>query len=382
VNMGKQAKKQDEDLKIAFIGTAGVPNRYGGFEAFLECCGPEIAKLAGTVYVTCDAQLYTEREPDFRGMRRVFIGVRANGTASVLHDLLAFFAVFWRARSIVVLGVSGAPWFPLFRLLCELTGKKLLVNVDGVEWRRGKFSALRRGMLRVFDALAQTFAHRVIYDNTALEPYLLANARSRAVELRYSGDHVLRLPHVQIIPGTALTICRIEPENNVDMLIAGALLSGLEKYIVVGNWNNGEWGRALRAKYQSEPRVELLDPIYDQITLARLRGSAAVYLHGHSVGGTNPSLVEMLYYDCRLLCIDVAFHHHTVGDCASYFSSAETLGALLDAAPGEQTDRTWLRSSYTAEIVAASYVAAIAGVRPAVPWALENNGADPYRLHK
>lgn len=81
-------------IRIAFVGSVGVPNRYGGFEAFLEHCGPEIAKKAAEVVVTCDASVYENKDGDFQGVKRVFIPVRANGGASILHDALAFLKVF------------------------------------------------------------------------------------------------------------------------------------------------------------------------------------------------------------------------------------------------------------------------------------------------
>lgn len=124
---------------IAFIGSAGVPNIYGGFEMFLESCTPGILKSFAKVFVTCDRSKYADRSRNWRGVTRVFVPVGANGASSVLHDLLAFFAVLWRADAIVVLGVSGGIFFPLFRLIASLMGKKLIVNVDGIEWRRAKF---------------------------------------------------------------------------------------------------------------------------------------------------------------------------------------------------------------------------------------------------
>lgn len=349
-------------LSIAFIGTAGVPNRYGGFEAFLEFSGPEIARHAENVVVTCDASLYADQAPDFGGMQRVFIPVRANGAMSVLHDLLAFFAVFRGATHIVVLGVSGGPWFPLFRLMCSLGGKRLLVNVDGVEWRRTKFSFAKRLLLRSFDFLAQRFAHVVIYDNAGLRDYLWEFALPKAVLIAYSGDHVLRLPAAsrKREAGTALTICRIEPENNVDLLIRGALRSSLRKYTVVGNWSHSEYGRDLKARYSDDARLVLLDPIYDANQLAELRESCDIYLHGHSVGGTNPSLVEMLFYDCNILCFDVPFHRETADGCANYFEDEVALALLLDTAPDIDAEaRKVRRESFTREKIAMQYVAAM-----------------------
>lgn len=349
-------------FSIAFIGTAGVPNRYGGFEAFLEFSGPAIARQAVNVMVTCDASLYSDQQPVFSGMQRIFLLVRANGAMSVLHDLLAFFAVFRAATHIVVLGVSGGPWFPIFRLMCALGGKRLLVNVDGVEWRRTKFSFTKRFILRGFDFLAQRFAHVVIYDNAGLRDYLWKFALPKSVEIAYSGDHVLRLPEAtrKREAGTALTICRIEPENNVNLLIKGALSSSLRKYTIVGNWSHSEFGRDLKARYSDDARLLLLDPIYDARQLAELRESCDTYLHGHSVGGTNPSLVEMLFYDCKIFCVDVPFHRETAGSCAHYFKDEGELALLLDiASDSDRVARMARRDFYSAEKIAAQYIAAM-----------------------
>lgn len=348
-------------MHVSVIGCSGVPNRYGGFEAFVEHCGPAIAREVDSVVVTCDASLYSDRSSKFGGMERVFIPVRANGGASVLHDALAFLSIIRRSTHILVLGVSGGAWFPLFRLLCSLSRKRLVVNVDGVEWRRSKFSLPKRLLLRIFDYLAQYCSHVVVYDNPALRSYVLPSALPKSVCIGYSGDHVLRLPAVHRQPGTALTICRIEPENNIEILIQGALRSQLKKYTVVGNWANSAYGRRLRDNYIGEPRLALLDPIYDAHKLAELRESCEFYLHGHSVGGTNPSLVEMLFYDCQLLCFDVEFNRETAKDCADYFSDAGGLVGLLDGGALRFGDRVAIRETFTSRAIADQYLSVFRG---------------------
>lgn len=353
------------DMRVAFIGSAGIPNRYGGFESFLEHCGPYFAAATASTVVTCDASLYhDDLSADFRGVRREFLKTRANGATSILHDLLAFFRVYRDSTHIMVLGVSGGPWFPLFKLMCRLNGKRLGVNIDGVEWRRTKFSRNKQRILRLFDHLAQRFSDVVVYDNAGLAFYVLPSARDRAVEIGYSGDHVLRLPDIPRETGTALTVCRIEPENNLDMLIEGALHSDLVRYTIVGNWNNSDYGRSLRERYRGESRLALLDPIYDPHRLAELRESCAIYLHGHSVGGTNPSLVEMLFYDCHIICFDVIFNHVTAEAGASYFSDIESLTqsinfAIKDLEGGHIPDRCNLRKKYTSQFISNAYMKAM-----------------------
>jgi hypothetical protein len=157
----------------------------------------------------------------------------------------------------------------------------------------------------------------------------------------------------------ALTICRIEPENNISMLIEGALKSGIKLYVIIGNWTNSAYGRDLKEIYYPNPRLALLNPIYDSGILSFFRESCSVYIHGHSVGGTNPSLVEMLFYDCRILCFDVPFHRETAGSCAQYFSSVEELATLLSEPALGRDDREWRRRQYSREVIVSKYLSAI-----------------------
>lgn len=348
---------------IAIIGSVGIPNRYGGPEAFAESISPVLVQQGFRVTVTCDKSRYTDDlSPEFRGVQRQFIAVGANGASSPLHDLLAFLGVVRDADHILVLGVSGGLFFPLFRLLCAVMGARLLVNIDGVEWRRAKFGLLGKTVLYCSDWLAQRCAHVVIYDNDALLEYVLYPNKSACVE--YSGEHALQgadgaaseAPPAE--QPYALTVCRIEPENNCELLIEGFLRSSLPRYTFIGNWERSEYGRTLRQRYAGEPRVRLLDPVYDPRMLYRWRSSCSFYLHGHSVGGTNPSLVEMLFFDCDILCYDCSFNRATTGSAARFFKDAQELGQALNSAP-RAADRTAVRQRYSTESIVSRLLAAL-----------------------
>ena len=344
----------------AFIGSAGIPNRYGGFESFLEHCAIYMVDKKTPIYVTCDSKLYHDNKSlIYNGVNRIFIPIKANGYQSIFHDLFAFMSVFFKCKYIMVLGVSGGIWFPFFYISCRLTGKKLGVNVDGVEWRRGKFSFYKKILLRFFDFLAQLFSQLVVYDNKALLDYIYGFARHRAFEIAYSGDHVLRLDSNKL-PRTALTVCRIEPENNIELLIEGALQSDLSRYTIIGNWNNNTYSKNLFAKYKNCSKLKLLDPIYDSRKIAQLRESCAIYLHGHSVGGTNPSLVEMIFYDSFLICYDVRFNRETAGECALYFKDTKQLVGKINQSVASVSinheARINKRMIYTVENISNAYL--------------------------
>lgn len=352
-----------QSKKISIIGCVGIPNRYGGFESFAENIAPSLLQKGFNVTVTCDATRYSDDlSPFYRGVQRKFLSLPANGALSPLHDLVAFFATLLGSNVILVLGVSGGIFFPLFRLFCQLTGCRLIVNIDGVEWRRSKFSQMKRRFLYVCDSLAQRFAHEVIYDNAALAPYVKFPSKSHCIA--YSGDHAiqLRLEDQNDNPvgdtpselGYALTICRIEPENNCELLIDGFLESSVQTYKFIGNWNSSEYGRSLREKYSNHARLQLIDPVYDPVSVYRLRRDCSFYLHGHTVGGTNPSLVEMLFFDCAIFCYDCSFNRETAQEAASFFSDMGSLAhALSKASDIAPASREAVRKEYSASTIVA-----------------------------
>lgn len=343
---------------IAFIGSAGVPNRYGGFEAFLESCGPLFARRR-KILVTCDARRYMDKTGRWNGVHRVFVNIPANGPLSVAHDLVAFFTVVWRVNVVVVLGVSAGLAFPLMRGVSSLLGVRLIVNVDGVEWRRSKFSGALKLFLRASDRLAQQFSNNIVYDNEALLDYIPHRHRSKSKCIAYSGDQVGG-DSSDIEDGNALTICRIEPENNCHLLLEGFLTAGRGRYTFIGNWNDSAYGLSLRSRFGGDPRLTLLDPVYDPALLHELRSRCDVYLHGHSVGGTNPSLVEMLYYNCSILAYDCEFNRYTAGSQAAYFDDVESLVQKLSnriCRPLHNAED--IRKRYTRAQIVAQYEALI-----------------------
>lgn len=354
----------DLNLNVAFIGSVGVPNIYGGFEMFLETCSPGFVDHFDKVFVTCDKNRYSDRTLIWRGVRRIFIPINANGVQSIAHDLVAFFAVFWRVDAIVVLGVSAGMFFPLFRVLCAFGGKKLIVNVDGIESRRKKFSALKQRFLYWSDRLTQRFAHKVVIDNEGLRTFLDPAVQASAVLIAYPGDHVersiRRLSDAQCGP-KILTICRIEPENQCHLLLEAFSRLVHGSYVFVGNWNASAYGRQLRQQYGEVQGLEMRDPVYDKLQLADLRENCDYYLHGHSVGGTNPSLVEMLFYDCEIFAFDCVFNRCTAGDAIKYFSDCDVLTRQLSTADHciNDSHRNALRLKYTRTSICNDYTSLI-----------------------
>lgn len=358
-------------MKIAIIGTVGVPGCYGGFETLAENLvrHHDAAERPEELTVYCSARAYPERSPTYLSARLRYSRLDANGPQSIVYDAVSLADAARRGTdAIVVLGVSGAVALPLVRLLSR---SRIVTNIDGIEWRREKWQGLARRFLRWSERLAVRFSHEVVADNQAIADYVRDTYGVAAQVIEYGGDHAVQVPPAETVgvalpPGYALALCRIEPENNVGLILDAFARSG-RPLVFVGNWDKSDYGRSLRARHAGAPNLHLLDPIYEEGRLRRVRADAALYVHGHSAGGTNPSLVEMMHFGIPILAFDCVFNRHTTEGAAHYFEDAEALARLTSALPDDalQANADAMRSiaarRYTWDRISRSYFDLLAG---------------------
>ncbi len=320
-------------MKIAILGTVGVPGRYGGFETLAENLVRYHSSTGQQAVLTvwCSAKDNAEHPARFENADLRYVGLRANGIQSIPYDVVSLWqAVRSGHNRILLLGVSGALALPLMRLISRA---RIITNIDGIEWKREKWTGIARLVLRTSEWAAVRFSHEVIADNRAIADYISDTYGSVCHVIAYGGDHALHegggATVFEGVPDTyALGLCRIEPENNVHVILEA--MEGLEIPLVfVGNWNNSEYGRDLKARYIESSNLFLLDPIYDPGALYAVRARASVYLHGHSAGGTNPSLVEMMHFGIPILAHGCAFNRYSTEGKARYFESAAELAEQM-----------------------------------------------------
>ena len=250
---------------------------------------------------------------------------------SIPYDMTGLLDAAMRGHDrLLLLGVSGALILPLVRLVSRA---RIITNVDGIEWKREKWKGLAELYLRFSEWVAVRASHEVIADNQAIADYLSSAYGCTARVIPYGGDHaVLAEPapdaYVHLPQDYALGLCRIEPENNIAMILEA--FDGLEMPLVfVGNWENSAYGRALKAKYSGHSTITIHDPVYDPGRLRAIRDKAALYVHGHSAGGTNPALVEMMHFGIPIVAHGCAFNRQTSEDAALYFESVTELREAL-----------------------------------------------------
>ena len=219
--------------------------------------------------------------------------------------------------------------------------------------------------MKFSEFLAVKFSTQVVSDNDAITNYIAEEYQSEAHTIAYGGDHAFKSisnvkpDDIYETPAPfALSICRIEPENNVHLILEGFLEAKLP-IVFIGNWAKSSYGRSLYNKYKDKINITLLHPIYCLDTLYAYRSSCLFYVHGHSAGGTNPSLVEMMHFSKPIVAFDCSFNRATMEDKGSYFSSLSSLAEILDV-PNSLFDGADMneiaKRRYTWEIVRRQYL--------------------------
>lgn len=312
-------------MKVAVVGTVGLPACYGGFESLVE----NITLNSGNVEydVFCSSKVYPEKQSMHNDADLIYLPLHANGPQSIPYDILSLiYCLKLKSDTVLILGVSGCIFLPVFRLFSKA---RVVTNIDGLEWKREKWGKWVKRFLKFSERLAVKHSDVVVTDNQAITDYVASEYGVDSVTIAYGGDHAIRnVAYDDPNDKYALGLCRIEPENNVEMILqAYSKLSKKLKF--VGNWNNSDFGRRLKAYYSQFDNIELLDPIYDLDELYKLRRGCTLYLHGHSAGGTNPSLVEMMHFGCPILTYDCNFNRYSTYDKAHYFGSSEQLIELV-----------------------------------------------------
>lgn len=345
--------------KVAVLGTQGVPAGYGGFESLVENIIGWKSEEGVDYTVFCSSRDLPGGRDSYKGAELKYIPLHANGMQSIPYDIWSMCRCVGRKYdSVLVLGVSGCLFLPVFKWFYR---GKVIVNIDGQEYRRMKWGAVARWVLRKSEAVAVRYADVVIADNKGIRDYVAQTYGKEPVMIAYGGDQVLRdIPEdvqTEILDGYSLkkgeyavSVCRIEPENNCHIILEAFARTGAP-LVYVGNWGHSDYSRMLKEKYSSFRNILLLNSVYNLDLLFTLRFNAGLYVHGHSAGGTNPSLVEAMFLSRPIAAFDVVYNRETTKGKASYFSDCDSLVKLIESRPDNggamleiaRSNYTWAR---------------------------------------
>lgn len=319
--------------KLAILGIVGVPANYGGFETLVDNLLDLLPKFF-EVTVFCESKSYPEKQEFYKGAKLVYINKKANGAQSVIYDSVSLLKSYKDRDYILLLGVSGAIMLPLLR---PFTNAKIVTHIDGLEWKRDKWGWFAKKFLKFSERLAVTYSHGVISDNKHIQAYVENEYGKSSFLIAYGANHVSYVepqPYLKkfsfLDSPYVFTVCRIEPENNVEMQLRAFKECEIGMpYVVVGNWNANDYGMKLYQEYSKIRNIILYNPIYEMEELNVLRSNCFFYLHGHSAGGTNPSLVEAMYLGLPVIAYGVNYNRETTFGRALFFNDFKELKTLL-----------------------------------------------------
>jgi glycosyltransferase involved in cell wall biosynthesis len=360
--------------RLRILGIRGVPAQHGGFETFAEHLSLHLVERGWEVFVYCQSEGSGEIvEDEWRGVRRVHIPSSSGSTGSIGFDWRSVRHAVAQGDLCLTLGYNTAVFCGRLRM----AGIRNVINMDGIEWARGKWGLASRLWFYLNDWAGCWLGDRLVADH----PEILKHLASRGVRARTTmipyGAHELGdadpspLARYGLEPGKYfLVIARPEPENSILEIVRGYGASARDRPLVVlGNFDDGNsYHRSVKAA--AVPGVKLLGAIYDRQTVAAMRVHATAYIHGHRVGGTNPSLVEALGAGSAVIAQDNRFNRWVAGPSAMYFADAAGCAMRLDeliADPARlsemrEASRARFHEQFTLDLVHARYEALLHSV--------------------
>jgi glycosyltransferase involved in cell wall biosynthesis len=321
---------------LLILGTRGIPAAHGGFETFAERLALYLASRGWRVGVYCQAEVERVRDRvstrTWNGITLITVEVALRGPAATLaFDAFCVKDAATRGGVCLVLGYNGAAFLPYLRA----RGGRILTNMDGIEWRRPKWPLPVRAFFYGSEWIAAWSSQRLVADHPAIADHLARRRARRAIAtIPYGGDPPpadLRPPPLGLEPGRYLvSIARIEPDNNILTLVeAFSRKPRGMRLVVLGTL---KVGNAYHRAVEDAAGLEVLMPgaIYEPEMVQSLRVHARAYLHGHTVGGTNPSLVEALWAGNAVIAHDNPFNRGTAGDGQFYFTDGDSCAAAIE----------------------------------------------------
>lgn len=321
-------------MKIAILGTRGVPNYYGGFEQFAEFFSIYLVENGHEVYCY-NSHNHLFQEKTFNGVsiiHRYDPEYKLGTAGQFIYDLNCILDSRKRNFDIILqLGyTSSSIWNKL------LPKKAIIItNMDGLEWKRTKYSKLVQKGLLFAEKLAVKSSDYLVSDSKGIQKYIKAKYNKDSTFIAY-GANIFNNPNEDLLSeyqvekyNFNMILARLEPENNIETVLDGVVLSNDKNtMLVIGN-HETKFGKYLKAKFKPNANIRFIGTLYNLEHLDNLRYFSNLYFHGHSVGGTNPSLLEAMASRALIIAHNNEFNRDILKSNAFYFTNAEDVKNLL-----------------------------------------------------
>ena len=321
-------------MKIAILGSRGIPNKYGGFEQFAEYVSVGMVNSGHEVTVY-SPHFHEYKKNRFKGVHIIHkkcFESKLGSSAHFFYDYICLKDALQKDYDIILeLGYQSVA---ISYLLLPIKKSIIVTNMDGLEWKRDKWSPLVKKITKWFEKLGAEKSHYLVSDNKGIKDYLF-NAYGKVSDMIPYGAEVFSTPTLEDLKVYGLhphkyfvLIARLEPENNIEAVLDGYIKSNSTyKFIVIGN-SNTAYGSTLKEKY-IDSGVNFIGGVYNINILNNIRFHAKAYFHGHSVGGTNPSLLEAMASSAFIVAHDNIFNTSVLNDSAVYFKNKDDIASIL-----------------------------------------------------
>ncbi|RYJ39874.1 Glycosyl transferase, group 1 family protein [Flavobacterium anhuiense] len=321
-------------MKIAILGTRGIPNNYGGFEQFAEIFAVYLTEKKHDVYVY-NSHKHIYKEKNYKGVNIIHQydpEYKIGTVGQFIYDLNCILDSRNRNFDIILqLGyTSNSIWSFL------LPKKSIIItNMDGLEWKRTKYSKLIQRFLKFAEKKAVKSSDYLVADSLGIKKYLKEKYNTEAAYIAYGAD-LFSDPKEEVLSqynveknNYNLLIARFEPENNIEVILDGIAESQDNKVMLVIGSNDNSYGDYLKKKFYNYRNIRFIGGVYNKVHLDNLRYFSNLYFHGHSVGGTNPSLLEAMATKALIVAHNNEFNRAILQQNAFYFSNAECIKHLI-----------------------------------------------------
>ncbi len=322
-------------MKIAILGTRGIPNNYGGFEQCAEYLSVGLAKKGHDVTIYSPS-FHPYKEKTYKNVKIIkknspqhLLGASA---ANFIYDYFCLRDAVRKDFDIILeLGLITSSLSIMF---CSHKGKVIATNLDGLEWKRSKWNNLVKRLTKSLEKYGIKYSDFLIADNKGIQEYIYDEYNRNSEFIAYGAVDIKKpnsdcLAKYDLVKHKyLLTVARLEPENNLELMFDSYINSGLDiPYYIIGN-HLTNYGDYLKDKYRDK-QIIFLGPVFNKDHLDNIRYYSKFYLHGHSVGGTNPSLLEAMAAKTLILAHDNKFNRSVVENNAFYFKNRQDLTKLL-----------------------------------------------------
>lgn len=323
-------------MKIAILGTRGIPNNYGGFEQFAEYLGVGLVSRGHEVTVY-NSSNHIYNKSSYKGINLIFkycpedkIGAFAN----FYYDWICSYDAYKKDYDIVYhAGYQSAA--PAIKYFSSKSKSVWITNMDGIEWKRDKWSKPVKLLTKIMEKIAIKYSDYLISDNIGIQEYYFNTHKVKSFLLEYGAnvpekiDNKILNKYNLVDYEYSLIIARLEPENSVDVILQGYSRSGTKNPILVIGNHNTRYGKILKLKFSENKNIRFVGAIYAKKHLDGLRKFAKFYFHGHTVGGTNPSLLEAMAVGSNVVAHNNSFNKSVINGKGVFFSNSDDVENII-----------------------------------------------------